>query len=194
MLRDTNGVADVYVRDIASNRTLLVSIDMDGRYSGNGPSRAPRISADGRYVVFESQASNLAMFDYNNREYDYNNTNDIFIRDLQTRTTRLISTNSKGYSANGPSYSAVITPDAHFVAFISGATDIIPDATNVLGELLVRDLSTNRVVCGSTNVGRFFGGIPYYCLNPAISADGRVVAFKAAQWIQTFYTSPPASP
>src|SRR5437899_4298522 len=87
MLRDTNGVADVYVRDISSNKTLLVSINKDGTYSVNGPSPAPRISAEGRYVVFESLADNIAAFDYNNRAVDNNNTNDIFIRDLQTKTT-----------------------------------------------------------------------------------------------------------
>src|SRR5437899_1181496 len=192
-LRDTNGATDVYVRDLSSNTTLLVSIDRDGRYSGNGRSRAPRISADGRYVVFESLANNVAAFDFNNRAQDFNNTNDILIRDLQTKTTRLISTNSNGFTGNGPSYSPVITPDARFVAFISSATDMVPEATNVSGEVLVRDLTTNRVVCASTNVGRFFPGLLFRCLNPAISTDGRVVALKAAHF-DTFNTSPPASP
>src|ERR1051325_9579487 len=79
---DTNNTSDIFVRDLVSARTLLVSVNVAGTGPGNGPSRKPSISLDGRYVVFESAASNLVAD-------DDNSASDVFVRDLVLGTTTL---------------------------------------------------------------------------------------------------------
>jgi Tol biopolymer transport system component len=120
---DTNRAADIFARDLVAGTTTLVSRNADGTASGNGPSTGPLISADGRYVIFESAASNLVT-------NDFNNTNDIFIHDLSTHTTSLVSVNADGTaSPNGPSFSPSISEDGLTVAFVSRATNLVSGST-----------------------------------------------------------------
>src|ERR1043166_7404933 len=89
---DTNGAIDVFVRDMQAGTTTLVSVSTNGAASGNGPSSNPTITPDGRYVFFESAASDLVAD-------DTNGVADIFVRDLQLGLTSLISigqTNKSG--------------------------------------------------------------------------------------------------
>jgi Tol biopolymer transport system component len=169
---DTNNCDDIFVRDMVTDTTTLLSVRNDGLRPGNGPSRWGRISADGRYVGFESAASDLVAG-------DENGTNDVFLRDLQTATTRLVSINTNGVAANGPSGSAALSADGRFIVFLSGATDIVPSATNS-AEIFVRDLISNGTIWASSNVFGFVQA-PYRCLAPAISADGTAVAFKVVR-------------
>jgi len=113
---------NVYVRDLATGRIQLVSVIKSGNGGGDGHSNYGTISHDGRYVAFQSEAADLV-------DNDGNDASDIFVRDLETSATRLVSVNrSKTSSANGTSIAPVITPDGRFVAFESEATDLVDSA------------------------------------------------------------------
>src|SRR4051812_12643936 len=91
ILNDTNNCDDVFLRALGLERTTLVSVRGDEGGPGNGASRWAKISADERFVVFESLASDLVLA-------DGNGTNDVFVRDLAHGTTQLISVNTNGAS------------------------------------------------------------------------------------------------
>ena len=110
----------------------------DGTASGNAPSTGPLLSADGRYLVFESKASNLVT-------NDFNGTNDIFIHDHVTHTTSLVSVNADGTaSPNGPSFSPSISEDGLTVAFVSRATNLVSGITNRAGEIYIRFVAAGK--------------------------------------------------
>ena len=170
---DTNASEDVFVRDMQLGTTALVSINRFGSGPGNGVSSQPLISADARYVAFDSSASDLVA-------NDTNSTSDVFIRDLQMGTTTLVSINRLG-TAPGNSYSFLedISADAHYVAFISNANDLVPE-NNVNGtdDVFVRDLQTGKTTLMSVNIlGTASGNSA--SMFAAINADGRFVAFQS---------------
>jgi Tol biopolymer transport system component len=169
VLNDTNSCEDIFLRD-PQQRTLLLSVRADGLGPANGPSRSPLISADENYVVFESEASDLAAG-------DANGTNDVFIRDLQHASTRLVSVNTNGLSGNGASRSPAISAAGDIVVFVSDATDIIPGATN-RGDIFIRDLFHDKTIWASRDA-RAYVGPNYRFAHPVISGDGTAVAFKA---------------
>jgi Tol biopolymer transport system component len=161
---------DVFVRDRASNSIILVSANLNGTGGGNGNSGWPSISADGRYVVFESGASDLVA-------NDTNGVSDIFVRDLLAGTTRLVSIGADGSSANGVSRDAVITPSGRYVAFISSATNLVAGDTNKFPDVFVRDLVSQTTLLAS--VGAF---LPASVSTGTVSSlnitpDGRFVSF-----------------
>lgn len=172
---DTNGLVDIFVRDIAAGVTRLVSKAADGTGSGNGRSFQPLISADGRYVIFESTAANLVT-------NDFNGTNDVFVHDLETGLTRLVSLDAEGTaSGDGASHSPAISSNGLFVAFVSHATNIAAGVTNRLGEIFVRDLAgnTNRwAMAGHLNASRSRADGSYQPRAPKLDADGRFVLFQ----------------
>src|SRR5207249_5483843 len=107
---------DVFVRDLANNRTTLVSVNSSGIGGGDGNSNFPTISSNGQFIAFESAASNLA-------GADTNGASDVFARDLLAATTTLISVSTNGLnSGNGPSSSAAMTPDGRWIVFQSAAS------------------------------------------------------------------------
>jgi Tol biopolymer transport system component len=110
---DANGVSDVYVRDLATSATFLAS-RAPGGDAGNGPSSGGRLSADGHVVAFDSTASNLS-------PADPAAGSDIFVRDLESGTTRTVSPGNSGGSSSG----AAISADAHSLVFTSSAPDIV---------------------------------------------------------------------
>ena len=122
--------------------TTLVSINRFGTGSGNslsGVPAVPVISADGRFVAFNSAASDLVA-------NDTNGTDDVFVRDLQLGTTTLVSINRFGTgSGNGPSGGPgggpVISADGRFVAFRSFASDLVPNDTNGTTDVFVRPVA-----------------------------------------------------
>jgi VCBS repeat-containing protein len=126
---DTNGDRDVYLRDLAAGTTSLVSVNQANTGGGNGASgdqdfMLPGISADGRYIVFSSTASNLVSGDTNGQR-------DVFLRDHQTNTTTLLSRNQAGTnSGNGESNFAVINAAGNVIAFTSAAADLVATDTN----------------------------------------------------------------
>ena len=124
---------DIFLRDRASNTTALVSANFSGTGGGNGNSTAGQVSTNGRYVVFQSDASDLIAG-------DTNGISDIFVRDLQAGTNILVSVAGDGSWANGASTDPVMTPDGRFVAFVSAASNLVANDTNGLADVFVRDL------------------------------------------------------
>jgi Tol biopolymer transport system component len=176
---DTNGVEDVFVHDRKTGRTTQLSVDSHGR-QGNGGSWFPSISADGRYVAFQSLAANLV-------RGDTNRLSDVFVRDLATRKTTRVSVDSRGAQArckadSCESTSPVLSAHGRYVAFQSSATNLVPRDTNHLGDVFVRDRRTGRTSRASVRSdGRQAGGDRTNTGSnaPAISADGRFVAFHS---------------
>jgi Tol biopolymer transport system component len=118
VLRDTNGVQDVFVRDRRADVTRRVSVGRGGAQA-NGFSSGAAISADGRFVAFFSEASNLV-------PGDTNGVLDAFVRDRRTDVTRRVSVGRGGAQANSFSAGAAISADGRFVAFISDASNLVP--------------------------------------------------------------------
>jgi Tol biopolymer transport system component len=164
---DTNNSFDIFVRDRLTNTTTNVSVDSAGN-QGDGQSFTPSISADGRFVAFISNASNLV-------PGDTNRYTDIFVRDTLTNTTTRVSLDSAGNQGNYHSYNPSISADGRFVAFSSVASNIVPGDTNNSFDIFVRDRLTNTTtgvsVDSAGNQGNLQSG------SPSISADGRFVAF-----------------
>ena len=128
---DTNNAEDVFVHDRATATTTRVSRASDGTQA-NERSTSPDISADGRYVVFGSRASNLVAGDTNQFE-------DVFIHDRDHATTTRLSTATHGTQGNAPSNLADISPDGRYVAFSSQAWSLAPGDTNHFDDVFVHD-------------------------------------------------------
>src|SRR5262245_2647879 len=133
---DRGRVVDVFLRDRTNHATSLVSVNLTGTGGGNAHSISPFISTDGRYVAFESEASNLVA-------NDTNGFSDVFLRDLQSGTTRLLSVNTSGTGGGtGASSSPVISADGRYVAFVSAASDLVANDTNGASDVFVGDLQS----------------------------------------------------
>jgi Tol biopolymer transport system component len=115
---DSNGVTDILVRDVTGGLTTRESLSSTGGQA-NGPSTRPSISDNGRYVAFDSGASNLAAG-------DTGSFTDVFIRDRQTQATTRMSVNAAGQGGNDDSFAPSITADGQAVAFHSGAWNFPP--------------------------------------------------------------------
>jgi uncharacterized repeat protein (TIGR01451 family) len=173
-LTDNNASGDVFVRDLNSQTTVLVSVNAAGTGSGNDHSHSAKVSADGRYVAFLSDAGDLV-------SNDTNGATDVFLRDLQAGTTTLVSRrNAGGGSGNGTSGFAVISADGRYVAFASSAPDLVATDNTFSFDVFLFDrvTGTNRIV----SVNRFPGGFPGNdeSYAPSISANGRYIAFESA--------------
>ena len=128
---DTNGVGDVFVRDRVAKTTTRVSIATNG-VQGNAYSYAGGISADGRFVMFSSNANNLV-------PGDTNGLKDVFVRDRVAMTTTRVSVNSNGTQGNTASYGDDVSADGRFVMFSSNANNLVPGDTNAASDVFVRD-------------------------------------------------------
>lgn len=167
---DTNGVADIFVRDRMTGTTTRVSVSSAGA-QGNGVSTTAAISGDGRYVAFASAATNLVAG-------DTNGVNDIFVHDRETGTTARLSINSSGDGGNGGSRFPSLSYDGRYVAFESGATNLVANDTNGVRDIFVRDRRTGTTTRVSVDSrGRAANGHSEY---PSLSANGRFVAFTSA--------------
>ncbi len=172
---DTNGVSDVFLRDRLRGTTRRVSVATGGAQA-NGHSTSPEISANGRFVVFHSDATNLVSGDTNDRS-------DVFVRDLETRKTRRVSVSSAEVEGDNYSTDGSISANGRFVAFESFASNLVGSDGNAFVDIFVRDrkLGTTR------RVSRGVGGAPpnensRICVGygPAISNDGLFVAFGSS--------------
>jgi Tol biopolymer transport system component len=166
---DTNSKTDVYLRDRELGTTILVSVSAGGG-SADDPSATPAISADGRFVAFGSQASNLVAG-------DTNATGDVFVRDLVASTTARVSVQNFGVQANGFSNVPSISGDGRFIAFWSHATNLVPNDTNHVPDVFLHDRilrTTTRVSVDSSGAEADLDS-----LASALSADGRYVAFES---------------
>jgi Tol biopolymer transport system component len=202
---DTNGREDIFVRDLETGETSLVSLDESGQQfpshtflsdiSGDGRfvlfdttgddrlllrdlsagstefiadyNGLGTVSGDGRYVAFPSRNASLVPNDTNNKQ-------DIFVFDRQSHAFERVSVDSTGNEANEDSHWPSLSDDGRYVAFTSGASNLIPGDDNGQGDVFVRDRQTG--VTTLVSVGE--NGKPSGGDLPAISADGRHVAFS----------------
>ena len=226
---DTNNTVDVFVHDRQTDTTERVSVATDGT-QGNNESRSPAISADGRFVAFESVASNLVPGDTNNQfdvfvhdrqtgimervsvatdgtqansfgsliaavsadgrfvcfssnasnlvPGDTNNTVDVFVHDRQTGTTERVSVDSLGNQGNMISNCGDISADGRFVVSLSGASNFVPGDTNGFQDVFVHDRQTGTIE--RVSVDSLGNQANDHSFSGAISADGRFVAFYSS--------------
>ncbi len=177
---DTNGVSDVFAHDRQTGTTERVSVASGGA-QGNGSSGLigfafpPALSADGRFIAFVSFATNLVAG-------DTNGATDVFVHDRLTGTTERVSVASGGTQSNAGSLGSALSADGRFVAFQSDGTNLVPGDTNGATDVFVHDRvtgATERVSVasgGGTQGNRNSGGFFAF---PALSADGRLVAFES---------------
>ena len=166
---DTNGKDDIFVYDRSLGLMERVSVGVGGQQA-NGSSNFPRLSADGRYVVFQSQASNLI-------DGDTNGVSDIFLFDRQGGTTQRVSVAADGGQANGFSITPAISGDGRVVAFASAASNLVDGDSNGKIDIFLRewDGGTTERVSVSSN-GAQANGTSFL---PALTFDGALVAFKS---------------
>jgi hypothetical protein len=168
---DNNGVWDVFVHDRNTGLTERVSVDSTG-VEGDGQSEFPAISADGRYVAFWSQATNLVAS-------GNNATGDVFVYDRTTALVLRVSVDSSGAEGNDASYSPAISGDGQTVAFSSLASNLVAADTNALSDTFAHDLPTGFTELESVSSAGVQGGNRNADDPPSISADGRVVSFTS---------------
>ncbi len=183
---DTNARDDVFVHDRVTGATQRVSVASDGTQA-NSDSAIPAISADGRYVAFWSDASNLI-------PGDTNGSADVFVRDRATGTTERVSVASNGIQANSYSYYTAISGDGRYVVFSSHASNLVPGDTSAALDVFVHDRATGtteRVSVASDGTQANCDSDNYPVISaiiisgnpdsdyPAISGDGRYVAFSS---------------
>ena len=183
--QDNNLLADIFVHDRVSRTTERVSLSTS-REEANAASGFPSLSADGRYVAFESNASNLVSGDTNGPE-----GTDVFVHDRATHETARVSVSSGGAEAFAPSFSPAISGDGKFVAFVSSAQNLVSGKTNMciyydwLGNPIVISCADvfvhNRETRETVRVSLTAGGSESNgsSFKPAISHDGRFVAFAS---------------
>ena len=166
---DTNGVRDVFVHDRNTGTTTRVSVRSNGA-EANGDSSSGSISADGRYVTFHSDASNLV-------GGDTNGIRDVFVHDRDTGATTRVSVRSNGVQANGESEFAVISGDGRYVSFYSDASNLVTGDTNGAYDTFVHDRNTGNTTRVSVRSNGTEGNADSF--GQGISADGRYVTFRS---------------
>jgi Tol biopolymer transport system component len=175
---DTNGVADVFVRALARPATERVSVSTSAAQQDEAVAapfaQVSSISADGRYVVFDSDAGNLVGGDANRRT-------DVFLRDRARETTSLVSENNAGFQGNNDSFAPAIAADGGHVAFESFATNL-SSGGGPRENVFVRDLGlelTSVVDVRSNGTRPGAEQVKQLLQRPALSANGRVAAFTS---------------
>jgi len=167
---DTNAQGDVFVYDRETQRIRRASVNT-GETEADAASGDPTISAGGRFVVFDSGATNLV-------KGDANGAYDVFIRDLAKGTTRRVSVSSNEAAGNQGSRYPTVSDDGRFVAFESDATNLVSGDTNGVTDVFVRDLAngtTRRTSVNSAKAEGDAGGN-----NAFLSASGKYVVFQSA--------------
>lgn len=164
---DNNGSYDVFVHDRTTGQTERVSVDSSGQ-EGNLSSYRPALSADGRYAVFESEATNFIAD-------DNNESNDVFVHDRQTGQTRLISMDNSGIQGSGSSGWSRISGDGRYVVFESVASNLVENDGNGARDIFIRD----RVAGFTERVSVTHNGVEASSLSflSSVSNDGQYVVF-----------------
>jgi Tol biopolymer transport system component len=166
---DTNGYMDVFVRDRVLNITKRVSIGLAG-VQGNEESDFGIISPDGRFVAFESTASNLVTDDTNGKI-------DIFLFDMQAQQVTRVSVNSNSEESNGNSHPGAFSADSRYFAFYSNASNLVPGDMNNASDVFLLDRDTgliSRLSLDSSGLEANSGSMVL-----SISGNGRFVAFSS---------------
>jgi Tol biopolymer transport system component len=166
---DRNGASDVFVHDLTTGITSRVSLTSASGES-NGDSYLAAISSDGRYVAFESSATNLV-------SGDTNGAPDIFVRDRVAGTTTRASVDSLGNEAKGPSFTPSLSRDGRFVVFTSRATNLDPNDVDGNADAYLHDMVTGATVLVSVDSNGVKADLESF--HPVVSDDGRYVAFAS---------------
>ncbi|MEV0275308.1 hypothetical protein AB0I22_02835 [Streptomyces sp. NPDC050610] len=164
---DTNGAADIFVKDLRTKRVERVSVATGGAQADAASSEAS-VSADGRYVAFTSAAANLVPGDDNGAE-------DVFVRDRHTGRTERVSGGTVAGTPSPDAWSPSISADGRVVAFGSGRTDLVPGDTNGEQDVFAYDRGTHTTRRVSVATDGTQGNLSSYF--PVVSGDGRHVAF-----------------
>jgi len=165
---DFNNVSDIFVRDRLAGTTTRVSVDSFGN-EGNARSFSSRLSDDGRYVVFSSDATNLV-------PGDTNGARDVFVHDRNTGVTTRVNVDSAGNQANGLSSSPRISGDGRYVAFASNSDNLVGGDTNNVKDVFLHDRVTGSTVRVSVGYGGESDGPSY---TPELSTNGRSISFMS---------------
>jgi Tol biopolymer transport system component len=173
---DMNGVRDMFVRDRNAGTTERVSVSSAGA-EANAASGHAIISANGRFVAFASDASNLVAGDTNGGSSGSPSEGDVFVHDRVTHTTQRVSVSSAGAQANSVSSALAMSADGRFVVFSSGASNLVARDTNDLDDVFVRDRKAGTTV--RVSVSNRGAQANSFSLGAAISADGRSVLFDS---------------
>lgn len=177
---DTDTARDVYVKDLRTGRTLLVSRapGLDG-VKGDGRAMNPAISADGRFVAFEFwRGSNLHPDDTDRKR-------DVYVRDLRTGETTLVSRadGHQGVKQNGSAYDPSISADGRLVSFETTARNLDPADTDSAYDVYVRDIvaGTTRLVSRAAGAAgaKATGGERFSSEGGVLAANGRSIAFDS---------------
>ncbi len=166
---DHNGVMDVFVRDRVAATTVRVSVDSFGN-EADGLSKAPCISADGRFVAFKSEATNLA-------PGDDNGFRDVFLHDRQTGETQMVSVAWHGGAPDGRSEEIMLSADGRYMAFTGWASDLVQGDDNDAPDIFVRDRLTARTRLVSRNA--YGNQANDSCGEPFLSIGGRFLSFRS---------------
>ncbi len=164
---DTNGEHDLFLLDRDTGQTERVSVRSNGQQA-DGPSGDSAISADGRWITYQSYATNLV-------DNDTNTTTDVFLFDRDTARTERVSVRSNGAQANDDSYSPAISADGRRISYHSWATNLVANDTNSAADVFLFDrdtAQTERVSVRSNGAQA-----DNYAYGPAISADGRWISY-----------------
>jgi hypothetical protein len=151
---DTNGVSDVFVRDLSAGTTRRISVSSAERQADTESLGGVAITPTGRYVAFTSTASNLVA-------HDTNGNRDVFVRDLAHGTTRRVSLTDAGRQGRLGGDAPAISADGRYVAFMSFSDNLVPRDTNRHGDVFVRDRSrgtTRRVSVTTAEKQVYLGG------------------------------------
>lgn len=179
LFMDSNGaVVDVFVRDMTAGTTVFASRNVTGSGTGNGASGNPSISRDGRYVAFESVASDLVVSGIDTN----GSVQDVFVFDRPLNTMLLLSQAfNAAQSGNGPSYAPVMAGNGGFVTYLSQATNLVfNDSNGSAQDIFVRANTSAASATALVSVDITGGGSGSAAsANPTISDDGRYIAFTS---------------
>jgi Tol biopolymer transport system component len=173
---DRNGPrSDVYAFDVRTHRIERVSVDANGVQQAAGSSFAPTVSGDGRSVVFVSSVLLDGVFNRRRSRREAEGVNHVYLRNLNSGFIRRISQAPAADEADGPSFHPAVSGDGRLVAFASRATNLVPRDRNRVADVYLHDVHTGQttLVSRSARGGSATGSSHH----PALSADGRLVAF-----------------
>ncbi len=167
---DTNGVGDVFLRDLQLGTIERVSVGPGGVECTHSCSY-PAVSDDGRYVAFNTATALVAS--------DTNNALDVYLRDRLQDTVELVSIGASGALGDGPSFGATMSGDTRYVLYTSWATNLVPGDTNAVRDIFLRDrlLGTTERISVTSTGGEGSDSSGSSTLSSYITPDGRHVVF-----------------
>ena len=166
---DSNNFADIFVYDTLLDTTTRLNVGA-GNVQANNASASPSVSSDGRYVVFESSATNLVGTTAIGR-------NHVYVRDTQTGTLARVDQSTSGGEPNGASEKARISPDGSVITFVSSASNLVAGDTNGQPDVFVVERSTGAT--SRVSVAGDGSQANGASLDPAVNENGRYVVFSS---------------